>query len=129
MITQLPSIGFFLYPPKDIFCIFSGKFHELMVFLLLFTQSCPTLCNAVDCRTPGVLFTISQSLLRLMSIELMTPSNYLILCRPLLLLPSVFPSIRVFSNEWTVCRRWSKYWHFSFSISPSNECSGLIYFL
>ena len=72
--------------------------------------------------------TNSQSLLKLMSIELVTPSNHLILCHPLLLLPSVFPSIRVFSNESVLHFRWSKYWSFSFSISPSNEYSGLISF-
>ena len=70
----------------------------------------------------------SQSLLKLMSIESVMPSNHLILCRPLLLLPSMFPSIRVFSNESAVCIRWPKYWSFSFSISPSNEYSGLISF-
>ena len=71
-------------------------------------------------------FTISQSLLKLMSIELMMPSNHLILCCPLLLLPSIFPSIRVFPNESTLFIRWPKYWSYSFSISPSNEYSGLI---
>ena len=73
-------------------------------------------------------FTISQSLLKLISIELMMPSNHLILCHPLLLLPSVFPSIRVFSSESALCIWWPKYWSFSFSISPSNEYSGLISF-
>ena len=63
-----------------------------------------------------------------MSIELVMPSNHLILCQPLLLPPSIFPSIRVFSNESVLCIRWLKYWSFSFSISPSNECSGLISF-
>ena len=63
-----------------------------------------------------------------MSIELVMPSNHLILCCPLLLLPSIFPSIRVFSNESVLCIRWPKYWSFSFSISPSNEYSGLISF-
>ena len=63
-----------------------------------------------------------------MSIKLVMPSNHLILCRPLLLLPSVFPSIRVFSSELALRIRWPKYWSFSFSISPSNECSGLISF-
>ena len=72
--------------------------------------------------------TNSQSLLKLMSIESVMPSNYLILCRPLLLLPSIFPSIRVFSNESVLPIRWPKYWSFSFSISPSNEYSGLISF-
>ena len=70
--------------------------------------------------------TDSQSLLRLMAIELVTPSNHLIFCHPLLLLPSVFPSIRVFSSESVVCIRWPRYW--SFSISHSNEYSGLISF-
>ena len=73
-------------------------------------------------------FTVSQSLPKLMSIESLTLSNHLILCRPLLLLPSIFPSIRVFSNESAVRIRWPKYWRFSFSISPSNEYSGLISF-
>ena len=73
-------------------------------------------------------FTISQSLLRLMSIELVMPSNCLILCHPLLLLPSILPSIRVFSNELALRIRWPKDWNFSFSISPSNEYSGLISF-
>ena len=73
-------------------------------------------------------FTVSQSLLKLMSIELVMPSNHLILCCPLLLLPSIFPSIRVFSNELALHIRWPKYWSFSFSNSPSNECSGLISF-
>ena len=72
--------------------------------------------------------TVSWGLLKLRSIESMMPSNYLILCRPLLLLPSIFPSIRVFSNELALCIRWPKYWSFSFSISPSNEYSGLISF-
>ena len=70
--------------------------------------------------------TNSQSLLKLMSIKSVMPSNHLILCRPLLLLPSVLLSIRVFSNESALCIRWPKYWSFSFSTSPSNEYSGLI---
>ena len=72
--------------------------------------------------------TNSQSLLKLMSVELVMPSNHLILCRPLLLLPSIFPSIRVFSNEPALRIRWPKYWSFSFNISPSNEHPGLISF-
>ena len=72
--------------------------------------------------------TNSQSLLKLMCIESVMPSNHLILCHPLLLLPSIFPSIRVFSNESVLRIRWPKYWSFSFSISPSNEYSGLISF-
>ena len=70
----------------------------------------------------------SWSLLKLMSIDLVTPSNHLILCRPLLLLPSIFPDIRVFTNESALSIRWPKYWSYSFSISPSNEYSGLILF-
>ena len=72
--------------------------------------------------------TSSQSLLKLMSIKSVMPSNHLILCHPLLLLPSIFPTIRVFSNESVLCIRWPKYWSFSFNISPSNEYSGLIPF-
>ena len=83
----------------------------------------------MDCSTPGFLsFTVSQSLLKLMSIELMMPSNHLILCHHFLFLPSIFPSIRVFSNELAVCIRWPKYGSFSFSISPSSEYSWLISF-
>ena len=77
---------------------------------------------------PSLSFTISQSLLRLMSIESAMPSNHLILGHPLLLLPSIFPSVRVFSNESVLWIRWPKYWSFSFSISPSNDSSGLISF-
>ena len=72
--------------------------------------------------------TRSQSLLKLMSIESVMPSHHLIFCRPLLLLPSIFPSFRVFSNESALHSRWPKYWYFSFNISPSNEYSGLISF-
>ena len=87
-------------------------------------MSCPTLCDPVDCSMPGFLsFTISQTLLKLMSIESVMPSNHLFLCCPLLLLPSIFPSIMVFSNELALCIRWPKYWSFNFSISPSNEYS------
>ena len=74
-------------------------------------------------RQASLSFTISWSLLRLMSIESVMPSNHLILCCPLLLLPSIFPSIRVFSNELALHIRWPKYWSFNFSISPSNEYS------
>ena len=77
-------------------------------------------------RQVSLSITSSQSLLKLMSIELVMPSNHLILCCPLLLLPSIFPNIRVFSNESALCIRWPKYWSFRFS--PSNECSELISF-
>ena len=92
-------------------------------------QSCPTFCNPMDCSTPS--FSVHhqpRSLLKLMSIELVMPSNHLILCWPLLLLPSIFPSIRVFSNESALRMRWPKYWSFSIDISPSNDYSGLTSF-
>ena len=83
----------------------------------------------MNCSTPGLpLQHQPWSPPKLMSIESVIPSNHLILCRPLLLLPSIFPSIRVFSNESALCIRWPKYWNFSFNISPSNEHSGLISF-
>ena len=79
-------------------------------------------------RQASLPFTNSRSLLKLMSIASVMPSNHLILCCPLLLLPSIFPSIRVFSNESVLHIRWPKYWSFSFNISPSNEYSGLVSF-
>ena len=85
----------------------------------------------LSARLPGVqtcALPISWSLLKLMSIESVMPSNHLVLCYPLLLLPSIFPSIRVFSNELAFCIRWLQYWSVSFSISPSDEYSGLISF-
>ena len=85
-------------------------------------QSCPTLCNPMDCSTPG--FPVHHQIL---SIESAMPSNHFILCCPLLL-PLIFPSIRVLSNESVLRIRWPKYWSFSSSISPSNEYSGLISF-
>ena len=92
-------------------------------------QSCPTLCDPMDCSTPGL--SVHHQLLeftKLMSIELVMPSNHLILCHPLLLLPSNFPSIRVFSKQSVSHTRWPKNWSCSFSISPSSEYSGLISF-
>ena len=90
-------------------------------------KSRQTLCDPMDCSTQASLsFTISRGLLRRMSTELVMPSNHLILCRPLLLLPSIFPSIRDFSNESALHIRWPKCW--SFSLSLSNEYSGLISF-
>ena len=92
-------------------------------------KSCPTLCKPWTAAHQAFLsFTISQSVLKLMSIESVMPSNHLILCRPLLLLPSLFPSIRVFSSELALHIKWPKYWSFSFSISPSDEYSGLVSF-
>ena len=93
------------------------------------SKSCLTLSTwwTAACQA-SLSFTISQSLLKLRFIESVMPSNCLILCYPFLLPPSVFPSIRVFSDESALCIRWPKYWNFSFSISPSNEYSGLISF-
>ena len=92
-------------------------------------QSCPTLCDSMDCSMSGLsVHHQLLILLKLMSIESVMPSNHLILCHPLLLLPSVFPSIRVFSNESVLRIKRPKYWGFSFNINLSNECSGLISF-
>ena len=100
-----------------------------MLFSYVWSLSCLTLCDPMDCSTQASLsITNSQSLLKLMFIELVMPSNHLILCRPLLLLPSLCLSIRVFSNELALCIRWPKHCSFSFSISPSNEHSGLMSF-
>ena len=136
--------------------------------ILSVTQSCPALCDTMDCRPPGssihgifqarilewvqfssvqslsrvrlfatpwivahqasLSITNFQSLLKLMPIKLVMPSSHLILCRPLLLLPPIPPSIRIFSNESTLRMRWPKYWSFSFRISPSNEHPALISF-
>ena len=93
-------------------------FSLIQLFVTLWTVACEA----------SLSITNSQSLLKLMSIKSMMPSNYLILCCPLLLPLSIFPSVRVFSNESVLCIRWPKYWSFSFSISPSNEYSGLISF-
>ena len=90
-------------------------------------QSCLTLCDPMNYSTPGLPVIInSRSSLRLVAIESVMPSSHLILCHPLLLLPSIFPSIRVFSNESALHIRWPKYWSFRFSISSSNEHPGLI---
>ena len=92
-------------------------------------QSCPTLCDPMNRSTPGLLsITNSQSSLRLTSIKWMMPSSHLILCHPLLLMLSIYPSIRVFSNESVLCLRGSKCWNFSFSISLCNEYLGMISF-
>ena len=97
--------------------------------LVQFTQSCPTFCNTMDYSMPGLpVHHQPPELAQIMSIESVMPSNQFILCLPLLLLPSVFPSIRVFSNESLLCIRWPKYWSSSFSIHPSNEYSELLSF-
>ena len=92
-------------------------------------QSCPTLCHSwIAARQASLSITNSRSSFRFMSIELVIPSSHLILCHPLLLLPPIRPSIRVFSNESTLRMRWPKYWSFNFSIIPSKEIPGLISF-
>ena len=104
--------------------LFPQRFHQFSVV----TQLCPAFCDPKECSTPG--FSVHcrlPELARTMSIELVMPSNHIILCHPLLLPPSLFPSIRGFSNDSVLYIKWPKYWSFSFSISPSNEYS-LIYF-
>ena len=106
-----------------------GTIHKAIFQFSSVTQSCPTLCNPMHHSTPG--FPVHHHLpefIQLMSIKLVMPSSHLILWRPLLLLPSIPTSIRVFSNESTFCMRWSKYWSFGFSITPFNEHPGLISF-
>ena len=106
----------------------SGSYaHALATICCSVTQLCPTHCDRMDCSMLGfpILHYLSE-LLKLISIKSKTPSNYLILCCPFLLLPSIFPRIRVFSNELALPIKWPKYWSFSFSISPSSEYSGLI---
>ena len=95
---------------------------QLLNLLWIFATPWAAACQA------SLSITNSQSLLKLMSIELVMPSNHLIFCHSLLLSPSIFPSIRVFSNESVLCIRWPKYWSFSFNIRPSNEHPGLISF-
>ena len=92
------------------------------------TQSCRTLCDPMDTHQAYLSITNSQSLLKLLSIESVMPSNHLILCCPLLLLPLIFPSIRVFSNESVLHIKWPQYCTFSINITPSSEYSGLISF-
>ena len=104
-----------LAPPGKPIYLYINQFSSV-------TQSCPPLCNSMGCSTPGLpVITNSRSLLKLVSIELVMQSNNLILCCSLFLLPSIFPSIRVFSDESVLRIRWAKYWSFSFNISPSND--------
>ena len=110
--------------------LYNNRLHNLIPFTAFccsVAQSCAVLCDPMNCSTPSLSFTVSWSLLKLMSIESVVTSNHLSLCHPLLL-PSIFPSIRVSSNESVLHIRWPKYWSFTFSISPSSEYSGLISF-
>ena len=110
-------IFYFLHP-----CLPQFRSVQSLSRVRLFATSWTALCQV------SLSVTNSQSVLKLMPIKSVLPSNHLILCHPLLLLPSIFPSIRVFSNESALHFRWPKYWNFSFNISPSNEYSGLISF-
>ena len=121
------------------YIIFQILFHYRLWQDILYGSLCCKVVQLLSCvrlfetpwttkRQASLSFTISRSLPKLMSIELVMPSDHLVLCCPILLLPSVYPSIRVFSNESAICIRWPKYWSFRLSISPSNEYSGLIAF-
>ena len=128
MDCSTPGLPVHHLPPESVqscFLLFTLSFHISSV-----AQSCPTLCDSLTTEAHRASLSIdnSRSLLKLMSIESVMPSNCLILCCPLLLPPSIFPSIRFFSTESVLHVRWPKYWGFSFSISPSNEYSGLISF-
>ena len=127
-----------LFPPQLlnslswIYCITIVECIYLLTFSLV-QFSCSVMSNYLQtpwtaARQATLSITIYQSSIKLMSIESVMLSNHLILCRPLLLLTSIFPSIRVFSTESAFHSRWPKYWSFSFSLSPSNEYSGLIFF-
>ena len=121
-ILLLNDGGLFQQIPQKNVCANQFIVVQLLSPVWLFVAPWTAVCQT------SLSFTISQSLHKLMSIELVMPSNHLILCCPLLLWPSIFPSIRVFSNDSALCIRWPKYWSFSFSISPSNEYSRLISF-
>ena len=109
---------------------FTYEFLQRLQISLVQTLSCVQLFATpwTAAHDASLSITHSQSLLKLMSIVLVMPSSHFILCHPLLLLPLIFPNIRIFSNESVLCIRWPKYWSFSFSISPSNEYSGLMSF-
>ena len=112
-----------------VFFIIISNVSSSMLCCCSVTKSWPTFCDPMDSAHQASLsFTVSWSLLKLISIKSVMPSNHLILYHHLLLLLSIFPSIRVFSSESALCIWWQNYWNFSFSISPSNEYSGLISF-
>ena len=115
-----------IHSTRRIYSKMSAMYFSTVVQLLSRVQLFATPWTAA--RQASLSFSISRSFLRLMSIESVMPSNHLNFLHPLLLLPSIFPSIRDFSNELAVCIKWPKYWSFSISISPSNEYSGLISF-
>ena len=108
----------------------ASRYQNDSVQFISVAQSCPTLWDSKDCSTPDLpIHHQLPCLLKFMSIESVMPSNHLIHCHPFLLLPSIFPSIRIFSNESVLHIRWPEYWSFSLSISPSNEHPGLISFI
>ena len=113
VVLSLPNLFIYIYQFSSV---------QSLSHVLLFVAPWTAACQA------SLFITNTESFLKLTSIELGMPSNHLILCRPLLLLPSIFASIRVFSNESVFRLKWPKYWNFSFSISPSNEYSGVISF-
>ena len=115
-LNKTPRLG--LCPLTELWSQFSSVAQSCLIFVTPWTPTCQG----------SLSITNSQRLLKLMSIQLVMSSNHLILCHPLLLLPSIFPSIRVFSNDSVLCIKWPKYWSFSFRISPSNVYSGLISF-
>ena len=115
LLKVLKMVFMFLWLTKHL------KFSFSSVQFSSFTQSCPTLCDPVNHNQATLSTTNSRSLPKLMSIKSVMPSNHLILCHPLFLLPPIPPSIRVFSNESALRIRWPKYWCFRFNISPSNE--------
>ena len=131
ILVMTKEIGFITSGLQPAVCKTYYLYCSLFQFLSVSSvaHSRLTLCNPMTAaRQASLSITNSWSLPKLMSIESVTPSTHLILCHPLLLLPSIFPSIRVFSNESALCIRWPKYWSFSFNISPSNEHSRLISF-
>ena len=135
LIIQVIKYFCLIYLTRVSFLLRSICLNFLYTFIFLYAVVVQSLSRVQLFVTPWIAayqaslsFKNSQSLLKLMSIELVMASNHLILCHPLLLLPSIFPSIRVFSCESVLHIRWPKYWSFSFSISPSNEYSGLISF-
>ena len=104
---------------RCVICLKEREGGDVYCWCCSVAKLCPTLCNPMNCSTPGFpVFTISWSLLKLTFTELVIPSNHLILCYPLLLPPSIFPSISVFSSESALCIRWPKYWSFSLSVLP-----------
>ena len=129
MAPDVMNVLFWMLSFKTAFSLSSFTHIKSLFQFSSVTQSCLTLCDPMNCSTPGLpSITNSQSSLKLMSMEPVISSNHLILCRPLFLLPPIPPSIRVLSNESTLLMRWPRYWSFSFSISPSNEHPGLISF-